>query len=280
MAQQKDKALVKQGSTSLVEYGTWSPEAMEEESKAIDTKSDFWKVPVGKTVARFMPPLLGWKTNKGSPFSVQHQHFIHMPGIEQVIIFNCPKMHENKFCGGCQRADKLETSGAALDMKMAKKLRPQKRVLANVIIDHRTNPRLVIWAFGKTVYDQLKSIRGDDENGGDFLDPSARGFDIVVERKGTGQFDTEYTLTASRNRSPLKDMEWIGMQKDPSQFVHIPTKDQQERLLAGEDPRDVWGEGREDRGRRAPREDVIDVDAGPAQRTAEDDLFDDEVDLE
>src|SRR5580765_2043241 len=98
MTQQKQnaKALAKQGTSAIVDYGTWSPEAMEDEEKEIATTSDFWKVPVGKTVVRFMPPMLGWKTNKGSPFSIQHQHFLHMPGIDHPVIFNCPRMHEKK----------------------------------------------------------------------------------------------------------------------------------------------------------------------------------------
>lgn len=277
------KALTKQSSGgAIVQYGEWTPEAMEKESQEISSGGDFWKVPVGRTTVRFLPPKLGWP----SPFVIQHQHFIDMPGQKQVI-FCCPRLHEGKTCLACAKADKMETSGNSRDAKIAQRLRPNKRIMANVVVapSKEGTQKVSVWAFGKQVYEQLKAIREDDTAGGNFLDP-IKGFNISVNRKGTGKDDTKYTLMAAREQSKLPNMDWIEVQRDLRKLIRIPTEDQQKRLLDGEDPRDVWGQDSEGGGRRRSRdedEDVIDVDdddSSKGKRTAEDDLFDDEVDLD
>jgi len=275
----KEKQLAKTTQAAVVAYGDWSEDQMNKESKEMSSGGDFWKVPVGRTTVRFLPPKIGWP----SPFVIQHQHFINMPGVEKAIIFACPKMHESKKCLACEKADKLETSGNSRDAKAAKNLRPSKRVMANVVIDPKNPENSVsIWAFGKRVYDALKAIRTDDENGGNFLDPIG-GFNIGVLRVGTGKDDTAYTLTPGREQSKLVNMDWIEIQRDLRQLLRIPTVDQQNRLFDGEDPKDVWGDKEEVGAPATPKrgkKDVIDVDVDDGQRTAEDDLFDDEVDLD
>lgn len=273
------KETKKTETTALATYGEWSPEQMQKEAKDMATGGDFWKAPVGKTAVRFLPPKIGWP----SPFVIQHQHFIRMPGMERPITFCCPKMHEGKKCVACSKADKLETSGNARDEKMARTLRPQKRVMASVIVDPKNETaKPCIWTFGTKVFNQLKSIREDDEGGGNFLDP-IKGFNIIVTRVGTGKDDTVYTLIPSRSIGQIANMDWIDVQGDLRKLVKIPTVEQQERLLAGEDPKEVWGEARKQKREDAPGDDdsnVIDVDSKPGRRTAEDDLFDDEVDLD
>jgi hypothetical protein len=270
--------------TAIAKYGDWTPEQMDKESTEMSSGGDFWKVPVGRTTVRFLPPKLGWP----SPFVIQHQHFIDLPGVENSIVFACPRLHEKKKCLACEKADKLETSGNARDSKAARKLRPGKRVMANVVINPKDPMSVVsIWGFGKTVYEMLKAIRQDDENGGNFLDPM-KGFNIGVTRVGTGKDDTKYTLMPAREQTKLHNMEWLEIQKDLRPLVRIPTVEQQKRLFDGDDPRDVWGEGDQARRDEAdgrpkrvkPAGDVIDVDPGASTPTAEDDLFDDEADLD
>jgi hypothetical protein len=179
----------------------------------------------------------------------------------------------------------MESSGNRRDEKMAKQLRPRKRVMANIIVTPKqAESQVTVWPFGTTVFRQLQAIREDDDSGGNFMDPN-KGFNIVVKRVGSGKDDTEYTLLPSRTVGPLANMLWIEQQKDLRRLVRIPTEDQQERLLRGEDPKDVWSDrGDEDRRTGAVDEDAV-VDKAPATakaagRTAEDDLFDDEVDLD
>ena len=278
------KAMTKQETQAIQEYGDWTPEQIQKETKEIGSGGEFWKAPVGRSTVRFLPPKVGWP----SPFVIQHQHFIRLPTQDRPVVFCCPQQHEGKQCLACQKADKMETSGNRKDMDNAKKLRPQKRILANVIVDPaEANQKVSVFTFGKTVYDQLKSIRADDENGGNFLDP-VKGFNMVINRVGTGKDDTRYTVIPARGTSQLANMDWLATQRDLRKMIRIPTVDQQQRLIDGEDPRDVWGDGDGqpyDARSKGPKDangkdgkDVIDVDDG--KRTAEDDLFDDEVDLD
>jgi hypothetical protein len=266
--QSSTQALAKQGTQAIVDYGGWDLEQAGEEAKEMSTGGDFWKAPVGKTAVRFLPPKKGWP----SPFVIMHQHFIRMPGVERPIVFCCPKQHESKRCIACEKADELETSGSRIDVQQARNLRPSKRVMANCVVDPKNaQAEVVIWGFGVKVFNQLLSIRKDEENGGDFTNP-AEGFNVVVERKGTGKDDTEYTCIPGRNRGPIANQDWLTNQKDLRKLIKIPTPEQARRLLDGEDPRDVWSE------ESRPRGGVIDVD--PKQRTAEDDVFDDDIDLD
>jgi len=275
----------KEETTAIATYGEWTPEQMEKESKEMASGGDFWKCPVGKTLLRFLPPKIGWP----SPFVLQHQHYFDMPGIEKSINFCCPKMHDGKACLACKKADAMEASGNARDEKAARKLRPSRRMLANVVINPKDEVnKPVIWGFGKTVYDQLKAIRENDEGGGNFVDP-IKGFDIVVQRVGSGKDDTRYTLIPSRSITPIASMDWIDMQADLRKLIRVPTVEQQKRLFDGEDPRDVWSDGKVDRAHGSQRRkddageddvDAIDVDSTEKPKTAEDDLFDDEVDLD
>jgi hypothetical protein len=269
--------------TAIATYGDWTPEQMEEESKEMGGGGAWWKPPVGTTAVRVLPPKIGWK----SPFVIQHQHFIRMPGVDGPIIFCCPKMHEAKTCLACGKADELEASGNARDERAARQLRPQKRMMANIVVNPKDqNSKPQIWAFGKTVYDQLKAIRENDEGGGNFLDP-INGFNLGVKRVGTGKDDTKYTVIPSRTASGLANMDWIDVQTDLRRMIKIPTPEQQARLLDGEDPRDVWSDDdgarpsgdQRQRSGGGRKDETVPADASEV-RTAEDDLFEDEVDLD
>lgn len=232
--------------TNIVKYGSWTPEQAEKESKDLSNTKDFWKASVGRNVVRFLPPKVDWP----SPFVVRYQHFVVVPGLANKVIYSCPREHKAGWpCVTCDKADKLERSGSRRDTDTAKKLRPQKSVLANIIADPGNKDAApLVFSFGKKIHEALKQIRSDTENGGDFMHPD-KGFCIVINRKGTGKDDTEYTVAASRNTNKLANMAWIEEQVDCRRLIRIPTVDQQNRLLAGEDPRDVWS----DDGDGAPR---------------------------
>jgi len=269
--------------TSLVKYGEWSMDQVDEDAKEMASGSgDFLKLETGKNRIRFLPPKMGWKT----PFVIQHQHFIKMPGLERAIIFSCPKMHEGKRCLACEKATQMENAGNARDGKFAKELKPKKRMMANVIAEPDDSEAAIkILGFGVQIFNQLKAIREDGEAGGNFMDP-VNGFVININRVGQ-KLDTEYTCIPVRQQTPLANMDWIEQQGDLRKLIRIPTVDQQKRLFDGEDAKDVWAEPKGgDEDEPAPRsskpasskKDVIDVK--PGKRTAEDDMFDDEVELD
>ena len=82
-----------------------------------------------------------------------------------------------------------------------------------------------ILAFGKSVMESLTAIRQDKRKGGNFTHPET-GRDIIITRKGTGQFDTEYIVSPDVSSSPLhvdpgQADEWLEFAYDLDPFLTV-----------------------------------------------------------
>lgn len=117
----------------------------------------------------------------------------------------CPFMEEYK---------RLKDSRDEDDKKLAKKMVPSRRyVLACIIfkdakgqeMDYNGEPRLLM--VPSSVYQDIIEYWLDEDEAGDMTDPKT-GYDIKIERSGSGQFDTTYSVRACKptkiNKSFLK----------------------------------------------------------------------------
>lgn len=253
---------------NLVKYGEYSADTAASEQEALDAASsggDFVAFKEGSTVIRVLPPRAGEKT----PFYSVEQHYINVPGSAQSVRFACPRKMAKRPCKACNQAEKLRNNGNPVDADMAKEFWPRRRTFVNVI-DRATpekGPRIA--ALPKTVYEALINLRQDRAAGGNFSDPY-EGFDIVVRRKGTGKFDTEYTVSAAREASPLAADEqqmadWIDAQHNLKVLVQVPTDEEINQMLSG---------GKPARGDRQLPERATE-ERKPRQKTIQDDLEDD-----
>lgn len=250
--------------TDLVKWGNYSLETAEEEQKDLDRSkgADFFKPPIGRSVVRFLPP----KPGVQKPFRVVYQHYLR-PAGGSPIVFTCPRMEAKKHCPICDEADRFKRSGNQADRERAYELFPSRRVFANIIDrkDPEAGPK--VFAFGKTIHEALIAIRKDEDAGGDFTNPED-GFDIVIEREGSGQTDTKYKVLPSRKQSPLGDMSWIEQQHDLERLAQIRTAEEMSKALLGEDadekpaPKDVTPKSRSSK---------------PQTRSAADDIEDAEI---
>jgi hypothetical protein len=186
--------------SNLVEYEAYTAEDAQQELESMET-SRFLKLEPGNTLVRFVPPRKG-----EGLFFVTYTHFLSFTGDDgkrKQFSVNCPRMMTKgqKGCPFCDRAQELQSRGGA-DAEAAKDLWPRRRVYSNVI--DRDNPEkgVQVMPFGKKVHQELAKLRRDKVAGGDFADP-LKGFDVVIERTGTGQFDTEYTVRRVPDRSRL-----------------------------------------------------------------------------
>jgi hypothetical protein len=136
---------------------------------------------------------------------------------------------EKKTCPACQQADELKRTGNPLDRDKAWSFYPKMRVYANVYDrENPGNPRIL--AFGKTIWDGLKRIRRDRDEGGDYTNPMNDGFDIVITREGQGM-QTKYAVSSSRSDSPLAEDATevdriIQAQWDLSKYASVLTLDE------------------------------------------------------
>lgn len=231
------------GSNALVNYGGYSLDTANEEHEDLSRAGggQFMKLEVGRNVVRFLPPPVGRK----SPFVTTYQHFMDLPGREGPVVFNCPRMMERRPCPACAKGDRLRATGNPKDAEAARDFWASRRVFAAVIDrnDEDSGPKVL--GFGKTVHEALVAIRRDDDAGGDFTHP-VDGFDIIIERTGTGKNDTRYKVFPARKSSHLGDRaeEWIAQQPDLRQLARVPSLEEIKAQVLGSQEDDSTSTGR------------------------------------
>ena len=212
--------------SNIVKYNEWS---VEDASKQLaqatkgTNNSEIMRLKVGRNVVRFLPMAPGMP----SPFLVVWQHFVKTD--DKPIVFPCPWRMEQSRCPICDEGNRLSRTGNPADKDAARNLWPSMRVFANAIdrSDMEAGPKVV--AMPRTVYEELISIRTDADAGGDFTHPE-NGFDIIIERTGTG-LSTRYRVSTARSNSAIEDMEWISQQHDLSRFAVMPTREAVENAM-------------------------------------------------
>lgn len=246
--------------SNLAKWGEWSDDAVQQDAALTKAgQKSYMKLVEGDNVVRFLPPRIG----KPSPFAATYSHYMELPDGRKVS-FNCPRMMAKRACIVCAKGEQLRNSRSMTDQKAGKRLFPRLRVYANVIDRNNEALGVQLLAFGKGVMEALTAIRQDKRKGGNFTNPET-GRDIIITRKGTGQFDTEYTVSPDVSTSPLhadpgQSDEWLEMAYDLDPFLTV---------LSDEDIRaKVRGEETEPEPKRAAPKTI----AAPRGRSVEDDV--------
>lgn len=220
---------------NIIKYGSYSLEQAEKEQAELESgDAAFMSFKVGRNVIRILPPPVG----KNSPFRIVYQHFFNIPGKQEPIVFVCPRYELKKPCPVCAEADRLKSTGNPVDEERADGLYARRRIYCNAInrAEPEKGPRIA--AFGKTVHEPLLALRKNEEEGGDYTNPE-NGFDVVVNRTGTGKNDTKYVVTPSRTNTPLAStpeqmQDWIDTQHNLERYAKCPTEQELNKLLFGE----------------------------------------------
>lgn len=204
---------------NLTEYAGW-----DDASAAADTEAatettggqfTYFKAEEGRNVLRFVPPA---KATGRKAMYVTHQHYVEQPGRPKVV-FNCPvAMKTGGRCPVCEKAAKLRATGNQLDRDTAFGLSSRMRVYACVVDRKHPEKGVQVYGFGKTVMKGLKSLK-DDPDVGDFFRPDTDGYDVIVERTGTGKNDTEYAVRPAVKNSPLAALPSADPKAPPVQDV-------------------------------------------------------------
>lgn len=218
--------------SNIVKWGSYDAEAAQAEADDLAKSggSKFFKFKVGKNLLRILPPPVG----KKSPFRVVWQHSWNVNGEFRSV--TCPRYEAKEPCPACTKADQLRGSTNPADQERAKDFFARRRIFANAIDREHPEEGPQVVAFGKTVHEALVALRTDPDAGGDYTHPES-GFDIVIERKGTGKNDTEYKVLAARKSTPLGDLTWIDQQANLEQFAKVMTPDEMRERLSGQAPK-------------------------------------------
>lgn len=249
---------------NLIQFGEYTPEAADEEQKQVGGPSTFVKLEQGKNRLRVLPPVPG----QSSPFKIVKQHSVEIPTEQYPIRFECLGVG----CPACLEEQRLSRTGNPRDRKRSDSLRPKPRVFAHAIQRGREEEGVLVWEFGKSIHQQLTKILKDQDAGGNFTHPYD-GFDVIVDREGTGM-DTEYTVLPARQATPLHEdeelaAEWCETRPDLDKFARLMSIDEVRDLLEGNAPqrdrKQIAGRRDERGGKAAPPQQ-------PKRRSAQDDL--------
>jgi hypothetical protein len=267
--------LTKKSTTTdaLAQYVPYTAEAAQEDEQEAQSDGGYFKFPQGITYLRFLPPLQTW--GRKSPWVNTHGHFIEIPGQKKPVAFNCPRLMVKSACPACAFAERLRASKSPVDQKRADDLKPRFRAFANAVVIGQENKGPQIIGVGTTIYKALAGIRQDSRGGGDYTDPTDSGFEIIIDKTGE-KLDTKYEIRPARESTPLGDMGWLMMQKDPINNAIVLEADEIEELLetamgasaavartsATTSGRTVGGAPSVSRGGRSSRSAADDMDGG------------------
>jgi len=252
-------------STDLVKFTPLDLDDLDAQEKAIGFNQggggQFYQFKDGRSIIRVLPGVHGQKAIV--PF---WKHFVGAAEGGKAWGGPCPNKMVKKACPVCQAATKL-SRGTDADRKLSKDITARQRYIANLV--DRANPDLgpQMAEFGPQIYNAIKDlIRTTGDNP---TDPGEGGFDLIVEKTGSGM-STEYKVVAQRKNSPLhpdaRQMnEWLTDAADLSSFVVIQEEHEISNRLGGT----IIGHllGSRSRAPAAPKpdrvkpSDVIDVDS-------------------
>lgn len=223
-------------SSNLVKYRGWTEDdvsKLDEETKYAQGPSKYMSLEEGDNTVRFLPCPLDWP----APIVTTSVHYINTPdgGVLSFACIRTASRGEQR-CPGCEQAAKLEQSRDSGMRQRGKRLKAKVQHYCNVIDRDNENDGPKILRFGPMIAKKLKAIRKrKPPNGGDFMDPSANGFDIIITREGEGR-DTRYEATPSRANSALGDDSWLDQQHLLDECIEPPTLKEAMDILQGKKP--------------------------------------------
>jgi len=238
-------------STALAKYGTTDLGAlraaqMQLVEDSASSRAQFMKLVEGANQVRILPP---WDPKMRSPFYELWLHYIRSSADPQGKgkPVACPlKMRKSKTCVACADVRRRFDTGSPADEQVAKALRSTRRVYANVVNMLDPSKGVQVLDFGTMLYEKFlnRMLGAPSDTGvpdvaalGDISHPEL-GYTMVIDRKGTKQFDTKYELRAARSPSPIADPAWLTQLHDLSTIVAYRDNDYIRAVLAGEDPVD------------------------------------------
>lgn len=187
----------------LTKYTGFDMDMLDAVDKKVESISGsvFMDISPGTTVVRFLPAPAGKQ-----PFRVTSMHYIDaVPGLDKLVVFACPRTELKQPCPACAEVDRLISTRNPVDKERAYRIEAKLKVYSNVIDRANPDAGARVLSMGKMLWGKLKEIRRNPRLGGDFTDPGAGGFDVVITREGSGKTDTRYDCAADRSNSPLAE---------------------------------------------------------------------------
>lgn len=190
------------------------------------SRVQLWKPELGEYKIRALP----WKDSAdGQPFKERKFYYIgDGAGILAPDQFNKPDPIR-------ELIDKLFRSGKAEDKALAKKLLPKMRAYAPVVVRGDEDKGVLVWSFGKMVYQRLLGFFVDADVG-DILDPKD-GFDlkVTISRQQGKQFNDTVVDAARRptllSNDPKQTQAWLESVPNIDDMYRLKSYEEIKRYL-------------------------------------------------
>lgn len=188
-------------------------------------QGDFFKPKEGKNVIRILPP---W-SKKGVWYKEATIHYgVLHEGKERG--YTCLKQFD-KECPICEKRNDL-LKGDSEEREIADKLRPRLKYYANVL--DRNTGRVMVWGFTSKTLGILLGYEADPDHCNNKLTDPEEGFDVVIERQGTGRTDTKYNIRVKPKSSEIgDDSDWEDKMKNLDDIVEEPDEEKIQESLSG-----------------------------------------------
>jgi hypothetical protein len=125
----------------------------------------------------------------------------------------CPKRFKGMRCYICDVVKDLRSKTGEEFKALADKLRPRNRIFYNIVDLENPTAGVQVFGSGKGIFEDLIYYDLDDD-WGDITSPT-RGYDIVIDRRGTG-LQSKYQVLPKRNPSAITNKEWLDQLNDLS----------------------------------------------------------------
>lgn len=229
------------------------------------SKVNYWRpVPDGAApgVYEFNIRVLPWPNNDGQPF--RERWFYYNIGKNSGLLAPTQFQKADPFQ---ELIDKLHSSGKKEDREVAKKLYPKMRSFVPIIVRGAEEQGVLVWSFGKEVYQRLIEFMLDAEVG-DFTNVD-EGYDLKVKvTKQAGKTFLDTVVDAARKPSKL----FADQAKVDAALASIPNMDDYQKLKTYDELKviiDEWA-----RGDTAPASPEASRTSGEPQKDALDKLTD------
>ncbi len=227
----------------------------QQENEVALSGKGFLKMQSGKNKIRVLPP---WKILDGAgasilvktiedvakgtgvPFLEIYTHF--QLGSDQKKTMVCLKQQYDQPCAICEAIELLRTSPQIGDRNRGDNIKAKARFMYNVLAYARTTTSdgrlefsstegsVQVMIVGRKIHQQIISIMLDNEYG-DITDP-INGFDITVEKKGSGtKDDTDYSTLPSRNPTQV-NAAYIAELKNLDEYLTAATPEEIEGYVS------------------------------------------------
>jgi hypothetical protein len=200
--------------------------------KQTTSMTNMWKPEVGEYRVRVLP----WGDNQ----PIKERYFYYLENAPSVL---APyQFGKTDPINDLMKA--LYKSGSPEEKNVAKKLMPKMRAYVPVIVRGEESKGVMLWAFGKLVYQRILGFFVDAEVG-DISDPES-GFDLIVKiSKLPGKQFNDTTVDAARKPSKLSS----DVKQVQAWIKSVPNIDEVFKLKTTEEIKEIlnnWLNGIED----------------------------------